>query len=79
MNAHHIIVDILQEAFPKYPILSEESVDDFIPEKHPWCFIVDPLDGTKEFIKKNDEFTVNIALTYEKIVVIGCGLCSSFR
>ena len=71
MNAHHIIVDILQEAFPKHPILSEESVDDFIPEKHPWCFIVDPLDGTKEFIKKNDEFTVNIALTYEKIVVMG--------
>ncbi len=71
LNAHHIIVDRLQEAFPKYPILSEESVDDFIAEKHPWCWIVDPLDGTKEFVKRNDEFTVNIALTYEKLVVMG--------
>jgi len=71
LNAHHVIVDILEKAFPKYPILSEESVDDFIAEKHPWCWIVDPLDGTKEFVKRNDEFTVNIALTYEKIVVMG--------
>lgn len=71
LNAHHVIVDILEREFPKYPILSEESVDDFIPEKHAWCWIVDPLDGTKEFVKKNDEFTVNIALTYEKLVVMG--------
>lgn len=71
LNAHHIIVDALEKEFPKYPILSEESVDDFIPDKHAWCWIVDPLDGTKEFVKKNDEFTVNIALTYEKIVVMG--------
>ena len=71
LNAHHIIVDALMKEFPKYPILSEESVDDFIPEKHPWCWIVDPLDGTKEFVKRNDEFTVNIALTYEKLVVMG--------
>ena len=71
LNAHHVIVDILEKEFPKYPILSEESVDEFIAEKHPWCWIVDPLDGTKEFVKRNDEFTVNIALTYEKLVVLG--------
>ncbi len=71
LNAHHTIIRMLQESFPKYPILSEESADDFIPEKHPWCWIVDPLDGTKEFVKRNDEFTVNIALTYEKLVVMG--------
>ena len=63
LASHHIITKALKQLTPDIPILSEEGhtldgeVDTF------WC--VDPLDGTKEFIKKNDEFTVNIALIKE--------------
>ncbi len=71
LRADGKIIDILSSAFPSYPILTEETVDDFQANEHSWCWIVDPVDGTKEFIKKNDEFTVNIALTYEKIIVLG--------
>jgi len=62
--SHRIISDGLKHLFPEIPILSEEGKD--IPyEKRKnmdryWC--VDPLDGTKEFISRNGEFTVNIAL-----------------
>jgi 3'(2'), 5'-bisphosphate nucleotidase len=53
---------ILRDAFPAYGWLSEETADndDRLTRERVW--IVDPLDGTKEFIKKNGEFTVNIAL-----------------
>lgn len=49
------------------PIISEENKQIEYQERKSWrqCWIVDPLDGTKEFIKKNDEFTVNIALVHE--------------
>ena len=70
-KANKIIVNSLKENFPDYAILSEESLDDSKRIKNKWCWIIDPLDGTKEFIKKNDEFTVNIALIYENRPVIG--------
>lgn len=59
-----IIVDHLTKLYPDIPIISEENkLTDFSIRKS-WtkCWVVDPLDGTKEFIKKNGEFTVNIAL-----------------
>lgn len=54
----------LQKIYADIPIISEESEIPPYSERVNWthCFIVDPLDGTKEFIKRNDEFTVNIAL-----------------
>lgn len=55
------------------PVLSEEGVhDDYSVRKH-WkqCWIVDPLDGTKEFVKRNGEFTVNIALVTNNKPVMG--------
>lgn len=60
--AHKRIVGILAET--GIPVLSEESAKDDYKNRQEWqCFwLVDPLDGTKEFIKKNGEFTVNIAL-----------------
>lgn len=70
-QANDIIVNKLREAFPVYSILSEELKDDLSRLKSKYCWIVDPLDGTKEFIKKNGEFTVNIALSYEKRAVLG--------
>lgn len=59
---HEIIVSFLEKT--DIPILSEEGSDIAYAERKDWEFmwIVDPLDGTKEFIKKNGEFTVNIAL-----------------
>ena len=65
MAAHHCIVDGLERLTPDIPILSEESAQD-VPAnvRRQWSrlWLVDPLDGTREFIKRNDEFTVNIAL-----------------
>ena len=51
-KANQIIVDILSREFPDYAILSEESKDDLIRLENEFCFVVDPLDGTKEFIKR---------------------------
>ena len=60
--AHHIIIDALEDL--GLPILSEESKMIDYEERKGWTkyWLVDPLDGTKEFVKKNGEFTVNIAL-----------------
>ena len=73
MAAHHIIVDELSEQFPSIPCLSEESVGISFNERKQWpiCFVIDPLDGTKEFIARNDEFTVNIALVENGRAVLG--------
>ncbi len=62
--SHRVIVAGLQQRWPDIPILSEEGAALSYAERKDWrCFwLVDPLDGTKEFIKKNGEFTVNIAL-----------------
>lgn len=69
--ANKIIVPALKDNFPQYAILSEESKDDRSRLENDWCWVVDPLDGTKEFIKRNGEFTVNIALSYQQRVVLG--------
>lgn len=69
--ANEIIVDVLKKEFPLYAILSEEEKDDLSRLENPYCFIVDPLDGTKEFIKRNGQFTVNIALSYENKSILG--------
>ncbi len=69
-QANEIITSVLREEFP-YSILAEEEKDNRERLNDEWCWIIDPLDGTKEFVKRNDEFTVNIALTYEKKPVLG--------
>ncbi len=64
LAAHKVIVAGLQTLSPDVPVLSEESADIPFDERKTWnkYWLVDPLDGTKEFIKRNGEFTVNIAL-----------------
>lgn len=69
--ANRIIVDMLKKEFPEHAVLSEEEQDDLSRLKNDLCFIVDPLDGTKEFIKRNGQFTVNIALSYKHRTVMG--------
>ena len=64
LTAHNIIVEALYELTPALPVLSEESKIVSWQERQSWetYWLVDPLDGTKEFISGNGEFTVNIAL-----------------
>jgi 3'(2'), 5'-bisphosphate nucleotidase len=68
LAAHHCIVAGLERLAPDIPVLSEESAQD-VPAlvRRQWSrmWLVDPLDGTREFIKRNGEFTVNIALIGE--------------
>jgi 3'(2'), 5'-bisphosphate nucleotidase len=62
-QAETIILAGLAQFFPKIPVIAEESVAaGRIPEIQDTFFLVDPLDGTKEFLSRNGEFTVNIAL-----------------
>lgn len=72
LAAHNVIIAGL-EAISDLPILSEESANIAWSERQTWTsyWLVDPLDGTKEFIKKNGEFTVNIALIHNGEPVFG--------
>ena len=71
-KAAHILIEKALTKTP-YPILSEEGKDIPYSKRAKWnsLWVVDPLDGTKEFIKRNGEFTVNIALVEKKIPVLG--------
>ncbi|MCQ2741803.1 MAG: 3'(2'),5'-bisphosphate nucleotidase CysQ [Bacilli bacterium] len=69
--ADAMIVDILSKAFPEYGFLTEESTDTKERLSKKAIFIVDPVDGTKEFVSKNGEFTTNIALAVDHVVVVG--------
>src|SRR6056297_2161248 len=70
-NANEVIVSALRREYPDYAILSEESKDDKSRLNNDYCFIVDPLDGTKEFVKRNGQFTVNIALSNKGKPILG--------
>ena len=72
-EAHRIICQKLKSDFPTLPILSEESENLTFEERKYWTsfFLVDPLDGTKEFISRNGEFTINIALIHGTEPVAG--------
>jgi 3'(2'), 5'-bisphosphate nucleotidase len=73
-RAHKIIVDRLNDpGINSFPVLSEEGKDIPFEQRREWKYfwLVDPLDGTKEFIKRNGEFTVNIALIFQKRPVLG--------
>ncbi|MEM7254313.1 MAG: 3'(2'),5'-bisphosphate nucleotidase CysQ [Pseudomonadota bacterium] len=73
LAAHRAIVAALSTMTPSIPILSEESADIPFAERSQWetYWLVDPLDGTREFIKRNGEFTVNIALIHQHNPVMG--------
>jgi len=73
LAAHDIIVSGLSELSPRYPVLSEESEDIPFKERNDWdrYWLGDPLDGTREFIRRNGEFTVNIALIDNNKPILG--------
>jgi len=73
MASHKAIVAGLQSLTPAIPVLSEEAAKIPFEERCHWqsYWLIDPLDGTKEFIKRNGEFTVNIALVQDGVPVLG--------
>ena len=73
MAAHNAILAGLDLLTPAIPVLSEESAEIDFETRRRWqtYWLIDPLDGTREFIKRNGEFTVNIALIHEHQPVLG--------
>jgi 3'(2'), 5'-bisphosphate nucleotidase len=72
-KSNDVIVKSLIELFPEVPILSEESKKTPYHERKEWEYLwfVDPLDGTKEFIEKNGEFSINLALIKDDKPIFG--------
>ncbi len=66
-----IIKTTLLQAFPDYGLLSEETLDTKERLNKDYCWIVDPLDGTKDFVNKTNNFAINIALSYKNEIVLG--------
>lgn len=73
LAAHHVLLDGLLALAPDIPVLSEEDCAIDLDQRSTWTrwWLVDPLDGTKEFISGSDEFTVNVALIEQGRVVFG--------
>lgn len=73
LASNRVILKGLKALAPDVPVLSEESKEVPFSERKDWgrFFLIDPLDGTKEFIKRNNEFTVNIALIEDGRPIMG--------
>lgn len=73
LASHQIIITSLNQLTPDIPVLSEESASISFEERKKWrtYWLIDPLDGTKEFIEQNDEFTINIALIDNCLPMLG--------
>lgn len=71
--SHEVLSVGLAELAPEIPVLSEEGASIPYAERRAWMrfWLVDPLDGTKEFIKRNGEFTVNVALVENGVPILG--------
>ena len=72
-KSNDVIIKALRSLHPDIPIISEENKKVPYSERSSWgqFWLIDPLDGTKEFIKKNGEFTINIALIRDGLPVLG--------
>jgi len=72
-KSNDIIIEGLLKYYPKIPYISEETKQTPYEERRGWkhLWLIDPLDGTKEFIKKNGEFTINIALIEDQTPILG--------
>ena len=73
LESQRIILDELATLTPGIPVLSEESAQAPWSDRRSWreLWVVDPLDGTREFVKRNDEFAINVALVVEHEPVLG--------
>lgn len=77
LAAHRVIAEGLAAIAPEWPVLSEEGEDTPWEQRRRWetYWLVDPLDGTREFVKRNGEFTVNIALVHRHEPLLGVVWC----
>jgi 3'(2'), 5'-bisphosphate nucleotidase len=73
LESQRVILEGLAAVTPEIPVLSEESAQAPWTERQNWSelWVVDPLDGTREFVKRNGEFTINIALVQAHEPVLG--------
>lgn len=73
MVSHHVIAEGLAELYPSIPVISEEGTSAPYVERKEWreLWLVDPLDGTKEFIKKNGQFCINIGYVKDNVPQFG--------
>lgn len=71
LAANEVILSLLKSSFPEDGILSEESLDSEERFSKEYVWVIDPLDGTKDFIARTGEFSVNIALVHSHQVVLG--------
>lgn len=80
-TANEIICNALMHLYPQIPMLSEENKAVAYEDRKDWglFWLIDPLDGTKEFIRKSNEFTVNIALVQGQIPVMGVVYAPALR
>ncbi|MEZ5361620.1 MAG: inositol monophosphatase family protein [Bryobacterales bacterium] len=65
------LVSALREAFPEVPVLAEETENDAARLANDWCFVIDPIDGTKEFVEGRDGFSISVALAEQRRPVLG--------
>ncbi|MEM6300669.1 MAG: 3'(2'),5'-bisphosphate nucleotidase CysQ [Pseudomonadota bacterium] len=77
LASHRLLFDGLARVTPKIPVLSEESDEQAFQERHKWpvLWMVDPLDGTREFLDRTSEFTINLALIDDHRPVFGVVYC----
>jgi 3'(2'), 5'-bisphosphate nucleotidase len=73
LRSHDILIQGLRALTPDVPVLSEEDSDIAFEQRRQWkrYWLIDPLDGTKEFVSRNGEFTVNVALIDDHVPVLG--------
>ena len=72
LDAERIILEVLRQLTPDIPVVAEEEVSaGRVPDVGERFWLVDPLDGTREFLNRNGEFTVNIALIENRVPVLG--------
>ena len=71
LKSNQIIVESLSKNFPEYAILSEENKDNKERLTNDYCWIIDPIDGTKDFVNRTNHFAINIALCYKHEIVLG--------
>lgn len=73
LASHQTLIDLLWELTPEWPVISEELMDPtrLKPPTGPY-WLIDPLDGTREFISGSGEFTINLALIWNQVSIWGC-------
>jgi 3'(2'), 5'-bisphosphate nucleotidase len=71
LTSDRVLRSFIHKSFPNHAILSEETTDDLSRLDNDYVWIIDPLDGTKDFVGRDDEFSVNVALSYKKEIILG--------